>query len=301
MDIKKLENFYYKKLREEKAQLLSFSSCNEFRDCPFLWKLGKIDRLKGGDNIYTKGGSLTHEMVENIYESNDIVDNNKLTKMFDEEMGNIFMEGYGFASEKIREGWMVNMRKYFENFQKNNQVIGCEVFCSFPFATLDKKLVDLYFQGWIDCVLEDENGDIHIGDFKSSTKFSEADIKKSKGKQLVLYAIAYEYMYGKRPKTIFFDFMKYAKLTDEGKSRIVERRDVDSYTYDTMEHAYVFVDLTDEIIDEAKQWLLQTYYDMQTAKLNNDFPLGTDKQNGRSFFCNTLCGMKKYKLCGNKY
>jgi RecB family exonuclease len=298
MDIKKLENFYYKKLREEKAELLSFSSCNEFNDCSFLWKLGKIEKMKGGDNIYTKGGSLTHEMVEDFYDSK--LKKEDLLNTFDEGMGCVFLEGYGFATDKIRDGWMSNMRKYFENFEKNDKVIGCEIFCSFPFSILDKKLVDLYFQGWIDCVLEDENGDIHIGDFKSSTRFSEEDIRKSKGKQLVLYAIAYEYMYGKKPKTIFFDFMKYAKIWDGDKSRIVERRDVDSYIYERMEHAYVFVELTDEIIQETKDWLLQTYYNMQIAIEKDDFPLGADKKGGTSFFCNTLCGMKKYKLCGNK-
>lgn len=289
MDLKKLNHKIYKKMRDEKAVLWSFSSVSSYETCPYEYYLSRILKKKGLNNIYTKSGTLSHDLQEQFY--NKEIEKKDMLYKFNYGMLEIMSKGYRFASEKIEKSYLDNMRLYFQNFQEDNRIKSCEVFVGLPLWIYDNKLQDNYLQGWVDMVLEDENGDIHIGDFKSSTIFKGKDLLK-KSKQLILYAIAYEFLYHKKVNSIFFDFMKYAeiKIKDKKKSKIIERKDIWLLgdDVDEIRNAYVFVELTDEIKKETIEWFINTIH---TINQDNEFDIGEDC-GANSYFCNQLCGHK---------
>lgn len=294
MDIKKLNHPIYSKLRCDKAKLWSFSVVSSYENCPHEHYLSRVLKIKGQDNIYTQSGTLSHDILENHYIEG--TDKEKMYRDFNMGMLKIMTDGYKFGSEKIERGYMDNMRLYFQMFKTDPNIKECETFVAMPLWIHDSTLVDNYFQGWIDAVLVDGNGDIHLGDFKSSTIFKGKDLLK-KSKQLILYAIAYEYLYKKPVKSIFFDFLKYMEvkyIDPKGKEKvkIIERRELPfvENIVDT-DKAYVFVELTDEIKQEVLQWFLDGVH-----KINNDetYEKGVDCGNN-SYFCKMLCG--QYNSC----
>ena len=116
-----------------------------------------------------------------------------------------------------------------------------------------------------------------------------------------MYAVAYEYLYKKPVKSIFFDFMKYVRIFSSDKDvkgKIIERRDMDSHVYVRWEHAYVSVELTEELKKETIKWLVDTHYMIQDAKKNSCFPTGK-KMDGNCFWCKNICSTRAYRhLCG---
>ena len=66
---------------------------------------------------------------------------------------------------------------------------------------------DRYVQGYIDLIRENDDGTISIYDWKTSTKFSAADLLHH-GRQLVFYALAKE-AEGYTVKDVAWIFLKY--------------------------------------------------------------------------------------------
>lgn len=300
MDEKKKNHKIYKKLRDEKAKLWSFSLVNTFEACPHEHYLSRVLKLKGLDNIYTQSGSLSHGILEKHYEEGTSKED--MYQEFNMGMLKIFTDGYKFNPNEqknfnIQMRYMDNMRLYFQTFKTDENIKECETFVSMPLWIFDPTLIDNYFQGWADAVL-DINGEISIGDFKSSTIFKGKDLIK-KGKQLILYAISYEYLYKKPVKNIFFDFLKYMKVTyinEKGKEKTdyIERRDL--HTVNNIiktEKAYVFLELTDEVKENTIKWFIETIH-----KINNEtkYPKG-EKCGSEAHYCKHLCQFGRSGAC----
>ena len=85
------------------------------------------------------------------------------------------------------------------------------------FFTCDKELSlklkdsQLLVQGVIDCIIEDENGNLHLTDYKTDrlsqdeirdTVLAEKKLNESHSRQLSYYSLAVEKIFGKPPKTV---------------------------------------------------------------------------------------------------
>lgn len=299
MDLKKKNHPIYKKLRKSKGvRLWSFSECSTYENCPHEHYLSKRLKLKGKPNIYTESGSLSHGILEDHYTEKRLTREEMLSR-FNDGMLKIFTDGFRFGRPTTEVSYMQNMRLYFQSFDTDENIKKCEEFVSMPLCIYDKRLIDNYFQGWADAILE-KDGVISIGDFKSSTRYYGKELIK-KSKQLILYAIAYEYLYKKPVKSVFFDFLKYCEVTYKNKkgelsSKIVERKDL--FTVQDVvkvEKAYVFVELSNEIKQEVINWLISTIH-----KINNDnsFEKGIGRGNNDNY-CTSLCGFKDQCIhCG---
>lgn len=287
MDIKKLNHPIYSKLRNDKAKLWSFSVADGYRNCPHEYYLKRVLKIEGKDNIYLQSGTLSHDILETHYLEKTLRE--EMLRQFNIGMMNIDLNGYKFSSKAIEKGYLDNMRLYFSSFKTDENIMECETFVSMPLCIFDSKLVDNYMQGWVDAVLC-KDGEISLGDFKSSTIFKGKNLLK-KSKQLILYAIAYEYLYKKPVKNIFFDFLKYVEVTyinEKGKEskKIIERREL--YTIDNIvktDKAYVFVELNDELKKETIDWFIETIH-----LINNDTVYKKGEECGNnSYFCKFLC------------
>lgn len=304
MDIKKINNKIYSKLIKDKARLWSFSKINTYEGCPHEDYLSKVIRLldlKKPENVYTKSGTLSHDILEKHYMKEDFQDKESMLEQFNKGMLEILAEGFRFMSTKIEMNYLLNMRMYWQMFETDPDIVECEKFVAMPLGRIDRKYKDNYFQGWCDAILI-RDGKISIGDFKSSTIFKGADLR-SKSKQLILYAIAYEKCYKKPVESIFFDFMQYCNITYKNgkgvtKNVTVKRSEIYKYeNIEKIEKGYVFVQLTPEVKEEALNWFLSTL-----NKRNSDKQFLNGEGKGiKDFYCKNLCGCKNYcKYMGNQ-
>lgn len=288
MDKKKLEHPVYSKLRREKTRLISFSEVTEFETCPHARYLHRILKVDGRNNIYGVAGSLCHDLLERHYM--DGVTKEDMVTEFEQGMIQIFKDGYSFMSDKVGNSWLQNMRMYYQGFESDDNIKSCEDFVAMPLWIHDEKLQGVYSQGWIDTILENDDGSISLGDFKSSTIFKGEDLK-DKSKQLILYSIMYEYMYKKPVKSIFFDFMKYSDIEyrdakGKVKQKIVERKDMYMYDIIKSNKAYVFVELDEAIKKHTLDWFIDLIHRMNNEE---EWKKG---EGCTSFYSKYLCSYK---------
>lgn len=288
---KKKEHPVYKKLKDERAKLWSFSRCNGYNDCPYSYYLSKTRYKEGIANVYSLTGTLSHDLLERNYTEEKLT-NDYMLQTFNNGMLNILSNGYRFMSSKVESSYLANMRHYFATFVEDDKIKECEVFVALPLWIYDKGLQDEYFQGWCDAILYNDDGTVSIGDFKTSTIFKGKDLIK-KSKQLILYAIAYEHLYKVKVKSIFFDFLKYADVKVNNRYKTVERKELAFMEYDkeSIKKTYKFVELNDEIKKEAIDWLVATIH-----RIKEDTTF--DKGENCSFSCQWICSYRH--ICDKK-
>lgn len=68
-----------------------------------------------------------------------------------------------------------------------------------------------YLQGIIDLLIYNEDGTVSIRDYKTSSKFANADLEE-KGRQLILYGLAMEQL-GYKVKDLAWEMLKYVEIS----------------------------------------------------------------------------------------
>ena len=175
--------------------------------------------------IYTTTGSLCHDILEKYYTGQVCYDN----------MINLFKSGWVMAhdvaqlkfdrndeekNEKIGNKYHKNLIHFFQNHTTIDNSPMVEQFVKI-------KINGNLFQGYIDCVFKDEDGNIHIVDFKSSSIYKGAKAEKECG-QLVLYAIGVSQQGVPIDKIkICWNFLKYCSIQYEQKNGAIKTRDTE--------------------------------------------------------------------------
>ena len=78
------------------------------------------------------------------------------------------------------------------------------------------QIEDFIFNGYIDLLLEDEDGNLIVWDWKSKKEFEDEEEEAKYRRQLYLYSYYVEEKYGKYPqKTTFYCFRKQTEYTRE--------------------------------------------------------------------------------------
>jgi RecB family exonuclease len=178
-------------------------------------------------NKYVSVGTAVHEAMEwhglelkqgrkptrlNLHDVFDVEFKKIPSELFSDEED--MEEFYNSAHEQI--DWL------YDNFRETTPIL-----TEFNF-TLPELVPGLIpFTGTIDRV--DGNimtQDIHLGDFKTGKVYTRKELKSNM--QATIYTLAWEKLYGYRPKTFTFYFSKYMKvkeiqITDEFISEGIER------------------------------------------------------------------------------
>jgi CRISPR/Cas system-associated exonuclease Cas4 (RecB family) len=237
----------------------SFSRINGFASsCPYAWYLQYVECRNGENNSFGEYGTFVHEILEKyakdelaIFELSDYYKEN-----FDANIPHRFPKNkYVSLYESYFNAGLEYFNDYFEGFD-DYKILGVEKEVRF-------KLEDKYnFVGYIDLLLQDENGDLIVYDHKSKGGFKSKKEIKEYARQLYLYSIPVINEYKKMPKKLIFNMFK--------------------------KHEIVEVEFTGEGLEEAKKWAVDTIHSIENCE---DFPPKKDQ-----FFCSNICNFRS--TCG---
>lgn len=291
MDFTKFQHPVWMKIKKDNGRIFSFSEIDCYNRCQYEHMLSKDKELIKSKlpNIYSELGGKIHDIVEQSYINN--IDNDKSLEKYEEAIFDSFLNGLSFPSASIQTNYLECIKHYIMSMKKDENITDLELLLYFSLTDYDNKLIDCFFGGFADAILKDSNGDISIGDFKSSTEYKGAELI-NKSKQLILYAIAYEKIYGVEVKYIFFDFLKYAKVkfnkNEKEVEKVVQRNkiwEVDNII--SFDKHYSFVEITQKLKDDTIKWLIDGVHGILNEK---DFKKSPDK-----FYCTYLCSFRN--LC----
>ena len=206
-------------------RIWSWSKINCFHTSPYEYYLRYIKKAKEdrADSIYTTTGGLAHDILEKLYTNNITY----------EDMSNQFEDGWMVAVDiadlkfdRSDEEKNVKIRdKYYDNlshFFRNHTVLKCKPIIE-QFVKI--KINNNLFQGYIDCAFKDDDGNINIVDFKTSSIYKGAKAENECG-QLVLYAIGLNQQGVPMDKIrICWNFLKYVTIQFEQKNGKVKTRE----------------------------------------------------------------------------
>ena len=177
------------------------------------------------DCSYATMGGICHSVIEDFYSG----------KIKFKDMSEQFYDGWVTAidianlkfdrndevkNNSISEKYKQNLEHFFKNHKKIPYDVSLEQFMT---AMIDNNL----FQGYIDAKYIDNDGNTHIIDWKTSTKYSGKAAEEKCG-QLVVYAI------GEMQKGVPIDkikicwnFLKYVTIQYQQKNGTIKTRDVE--------------------------------------------------------------------------
>ncbi len=246
-----------KELKEQGTTVYSISRLNTVDNCGWEYWQTYMEHLEPKDNIYGFTGTKIHKCLEDLQ--------NGININFPVEIDNILKEAklldITFPSENIEEKWKKDIL-YFANHYKSPIYTKVETEKQFLIELNGK-----YLQGIIDLVIHNEDGTVSIRDYKTSSKFSNADLEE-KGRQLILYGLAMEQM-GYKVKDLAWEMLKYVEISYKLKN---------GNTRTTIaERGFILDKLKVDITKEMKA--LKKYEDLEIEELvdsaveNNSFDI----------------------------
>lgn len=196
-------------------RLWSWSRVNAIHNSMYEYFLKYVKKVKPdrNDSIYVVTGGIAHDIIEKFYNKEIAYDdmleefNDGWTLAFD--IGEMkFNRSDSDRNNSIADKYYANLEHFFTNHTYIPQKLLLEQFITI-------KIGDEYFQGYIDALKKNENGDYEIIDWKTSSIYLGEKAKNESG-QLVLYAI------GLNQRGIPFDkikicwnFLKYVNVLCE--------------------------------------------------------------------------------------
>jgi len=217
----------------------------------FLKYILKINEDRA-DSIYTFLGTLAHEILEKLY----------LKEIKYEDMYNMFQDGFYSLrladlkfdrnneekDKKYAEKYEDNMKHFFKNHKFLDKKVDIERFITI-------KVGEYVFQGYIDLVYKDDDGNFVIQDQKTSSIYKGEKIKKESG-QLVLYSEGLRQLGVPLDKIkICWNFLKYCKVATEQANGKIAEREIER------------VKIGESLKANAKMWLKKSGYSEE--EINN--------------------------------
>lgn len=190
-----------KQLREKGITCYSISRLNTMDTCLLEYWKTYMEHLPSKENIYSFAGAKIHSCLESIQNGIKVDFPNELETMLREAK----TMDINFPSEKIENSWVKNIKAFVNDYVRPE----------YEKVETEKKFLfesnGIYLQGIIDLVIYNEDGTVSIVDYKTSSKFSNAELQE-KGRQLILYGLAMEQM-GYKVRDLSWKMLKYNEVS----------------------------------------------------------------------------------------
>lgn len=195
---------------------LSKSKINSYLKCPLEFKFQYIDEIEVPENKYMALGSDVHLIAEKFTEKfgddiSDIDTQNELLKI----AYNLDI-GYDLTTH------ITNLSSFFEDIFVENDY---KLFSSEEYLLDEKNR----FSGICDIILEDENGDLVVIDYKTSKSSSFSKYRL----ELCYYKLLVENVYNRNVSSVGVFFTKNGKLRlldvcdEDNKRKYLNQREID--------------------------------------------------------------------------
>jgi len=251
----------------------SFSKLENFHNCRRGYYYDYIEKDRGGDNIYSYMGSITHEITQAMIQKQ--ISNDDAVKQFIEAIDDAEMLDLEWMSDKVRDKYVDCITHFLENYDPiDNPTMRIE-----DYVELDVNGVIM--RGYID-IWYRKGDTIYIEDLKTSTKFSKKDLPK-KSRQLLFYALALSEKYPDYNIVLQFNMLKYGLR----KGKLVERINLD--LFDEFTDGIVEVNYDEESINDVKEYITDTVNKIKAIKSNDIEYWYMDNNPEKDFFCRNLC------------
>ena len=165
--------------------LWSWSRYNTYKIDPYGYYLKYIKHEKETKtSIYCVSGGNCHDIIEKFY--NKEIKYEDMISLYEENLFQMNLSNlkYNRKDEKANESMANKYENNIRLFYKNHIPIEGKNITE-QFVTI--KVGSNVFQGYIDFITRDKNGDYHIIDWKTSTIYTGKKVLKESG-QLILYA-----------------------------------------------------------------------------------------------------------------
>ena len=180
------------KLKIKIPDVIRRSSIEDYRSCPYYFKLHIIDGNEPRQNVLARLGSDLHDMYESIQRGDLHIED---VKSKSNEIINKIQEDYpGEDIDRLWDRTNTCNESFLKLLPTLNKAIQFEERIEFEIGKDLPKVTIAY-----DRLEEDENGDLHIVDWKTGKVMSGK--KLTTDLQPALYLKAVESKYGKMPKS----------------------------------------------------------------------------------------------------
>lgn len=195
-------------------KLWSFSAVNLYHTSKYVYFLRYLEHVDPDmpPNVYGILGNLIHETIEKFYHNEcpygEMVENFENFWQMDVELLDIkFNRTDNEKNDKLKAKYHTSLTHFFNNHKPIGYPVRTE-------QQIIAQVDDEFFLGYIDFMFIDNDGNINIVDWKTSTVYSKKDMLE-KGKQLLLYALAVHQMKGIPYSKIkcAWNFLKYTNVT----------------------------------------------------------------------------------------
>lgn len=177
------------------------------------------------DCAYAPMGGICHSTIEDFY-SGKIKHKDMIEQFSDGWITAIDIADLKFdrndaeKNNSISGKYKMNLEHFFRNHKKIPYNVVLEKF-------MTAKIGDHVFQGYIDAIYKDADGNYHIVDWKTSTKYAGKTAEEKCG-QLVVYAIGLNQAGVPMDKIkICWNFLKYVSIQYKQKNGVVKTREVE--------------------------------------------------------------------------
>lgn len=232
--------------------MYSFSKLNAWHQCKWGWHHYYVDHAPQVQNFFAECGTAIHHLIEQYLKGEIKLED--MAPLMDWEWDTYFtMKAPKLGKTDLNKSYHDKCLHFLETWDGFPQykVLGVEEHFVIPIG-------DFEFQGYIDAIFEDEDGEIIVCDWKSHNKFTPEELV-SYGRQPYLYASYVKEKFGKWPKLLRFYAFREMKAYD--------------------------IPFNIEDAKAAVQWAIDTVAEIRSAW---QYPKSPD-----TFYCLRLCGNRE--------
>lgn len=186
----------------------SYSKLGNFNQCKKGYYYTYIDKKVQKPSVYTELGTAAHTTLEDLYDGK--VD--KLDKaLFDNEFKKCELFGIDFPKSKydIKGGYYKDISAFYNIYNHIEAKEGDKFISELGFILILNEKSAL--MGYIDLLILHNDNSCEIVDFKTSANFDKKKVVEA-ARQLILYSLAMEQLYGLKVNTVSWEMLKYVSV-----------------------------------------------------------------------------------------